>query len=123
MWSVEEGLIHNPLHPLLRGETFHGDGVVVPILTGDTKGILCCREVGFFPFCGQERRFHDKSLDRTLSAHYTVYFERSFRPEWLQDIPRYLVYRLHAFGTPITSVANSSSTSGDSSPLPSATEE
>ena len=65
----------------------------------------------------------ERSLDRTLSAHYTVYFERSFRPEQLQDIPRYLVYRLHAFGTPITSVANSNSTSGDSSPLPSATEE
>lgn len=69
-------------------------------------------------------RFHnlasfERSLDRTLSAHYTVYFERLFTTEQLRDIPRYLVYRYLAFGTPLSSTPKgtySSSTSGDESP-------
>ena len=43
----------------------------------------------------------ERVLDRTLSAHHTVYLERSFTPAQLQAIPRYLVYRYHAFGTPL----------------------
>jgi hypothetical protein len=43
----------------------------------------------------------ERRLDQAISAHYTVYFERVFTTAQLRDIPRYLVHRLNAFGTPL----------------------
>ena len=65
----------------------------------------------------------ERDLDRTLSAHLTIYFERSFALEQLEDLPRYKVYRFHAFGTPIIDPTDSDSTSGDASPVPIVKEE
>jgi hypothetical protein len=59
-----------------------------------------------------------RRLDHILSAHSTVYFEQSFEPHLLRDIPRYLVCRFHAFGTPICEEHIDEYTSGEESPNP-----
>ena len=60
----------------------------------------------------------ERDLDRYLSAHLTIYFENSFGPPLLGDIPRYLVYRFHAFGTPFDEEHLDDQTSGDNTPSP-----